>query len=83
MPQITAVRLRIPELLEARKLSPYALAKALKGRVSRSAVYRLAAGEKVQLSLDEIAALCDALEVEPGELFDRKPVRNGAAKARR
>lgn len=77
MPYISTVRLRVPELLTARDITAYALAKALDGRVSRSAIYRMAAGEKVALGLDEIAGLCDALDVEPGELFERVPEKKG------
>ena len=73
MPYLSTVRLRVPDLLTTRNLTAYALAKALEGRVSRSAVYRMAAGEKVALSLDEIAGLCDVLDVGPGELFERVP----------
>jgi DNA-binding Xre family transcriptional regulator len=75
MPYTSRVRLLVPDLLTARRMTPYALAKALEGRVSRSAVYRMAAGEKVALGLDEIAGLCDALDVEPGQLFERMPKR--------
>jgi DNA-binding Xre family transcriptional regulator len=71
MRYVSSVRLTVPELLAKRGLTPYALAKTLEGRVSRSAVYRMAAGDKVALGLDEIAGLCDALGVEPGDLFER------------
>jgi DNA-binding Xre family transcriptional regulator len=73
----STVRLTVPDILSERAMTPYALAKLVEGRVSRSAVYRMAAGEKVSLGLDEIAALCDALEVEPGTLFERVPDRKG------
>ena len=72
---VSTVRLLVPDLLAQRGLTAYALAKQVEGRVSRSAIYRMAAGEKVSLGLDEIAALCDALEVEPGALFRREKRR--------
>lgn len=77
MAYISAVRLLVPDILADRSMTAYALSKALEGRVSRSAVYRMAVGEKVKLDLDEIAALCDALEIEPGELFERVPEKKG------
>ncbi len=36
------LRLRLPELLEEREMTPYALAKASRGRISMSTAYRLA-----------------------------------------
>jgi DNA-binding Xre family transcriptional regulator len=67
------LRLRFPELLEARGLTPYALAKATDGALSRSMAYRIVAerGAFRCLSPEQIEALCQALEVEPGELFER------------
>jgi DNA-binding Xre family transcriptional regulator len=38
----------------------------------------MAAGEKVSLDLEQIAALCDALEVEPGTLFERIRTRRAS-----
>lgn len=73
MAYTSSVRLLVPDLLAARGMTAYALSKALGSRVSRSAVYRMAAGEKVNLGLEEIAGLCDVLGVEPGELFERVP----------
>ena len=73
----STVRLTVPDLLTERAMTPYALAKMVEGRVSRSAVYRMAAGEKVSLGLEEIAALCNAFEIEPGKLFERVKTKRG------
>ena len=41
------------------------------GRISQRSAYRIAEGGKAALYPDEIAALCDILHVEPGDLFER------------
>jgi DNA-binding Xre family transcriptional regulator len=67
------MRLRIPELLAARGMTPYALSKHSDGRVSLSTVYRLVdrRGRLQTYSSDLLDTLCDVLDVEPGELFER------------
>ncbi len=67
------MRLRIPELLTTRNITPYAFAKRSGGRVSLSTVYRLVErqGRLQTYSSDLLDTLCDVLEVEPGELFER------------
>lgn len=50
-------------------------------KLSREQVYRLVAGIPERLSLVTLAALCDILEVSPGELIE--PVREAPAKADR
>ena len=67
------MRLRIPELLTARDITPYALAKRSGGRVSLSTVYRLVErqGRLQTYSSDLLDTLCDVLQVEPEELFER------------
>lgn len=77
------MRFRIPELLDARGWSAYALARASDGRVSMSTAYRLKKlGGRVQtFDADLCEALCDVLGVEPGELFERN--RAPAARAKR
>lgn len=69
------VRVRIPELLhrEGQEITPYALAKRSGDRISLSTVYRLVK-RKGQLESFEsklLEALCDVLNVEPGELLER------------
>jgi DNA-binding Xre family transcriptional regulator len=79
------VRVRIPELLSAdaekgrKKTTPYALAKQSAGRISLSTAYRLVK-RKGQLESFEsklLEALCDVLNVEPGELLERDRKRRG------
>ncbi len=67
------MRLRVPELLASRGVTPYALAKRSGGRVSLSTVYRLVErrGNLQTYSADLLDTLCDILDVEPGELFER------------
>ncbi len=68
------MRLRIPELLIERRLTPYGLAKASGGRISLSAAYRLnrSRGRVQFFDADLLEALCDVLDVEPGELLERE-----------
>ena len=69
------MRLTVPALLAKREWTAYQLAKESNGRISMSAAYRLATGDWKCLSSDVLDALCDVLEVEPGELFEREPKR--------
>ena len=68
------MRLRINELLRKRGLTPYALAKASAGRISMSTAYRLARLRGRLKTFDEhvLEALCDVLDLEPGQLFERE-----------
>jgi DNA-binding Xre family transcriptional regulator len=70
------MRLRLPELLEASGLTAYALAKRSDGRISMALAYRLAKGHGVFGSVQPrtLAALCDVLDVQPGDLFERMSV---------
>lgn len=67
------MRLRIPELLTAHSVTPYALAKRSGGRVSLSTVYRLVErrGHLQTYSSDLLDTLCDVLDIGPGDLFER------------
>jgi DNA-binding Xre family transcriptional regulator len=71
------MKLRLPELLAERGMTAYAFAKAVGPRVSQSTAYRLARGEWKSLSGDVMDVICDALDVEPGELFERTRARRG------
>lgn len=75
------MRLRLPELLEARELTAYALAKQSDGRITRSLAYRLVSdrGTFKCLRPEQLEALCDLLEVSPGELFERARPRKRKA----
>ena len=70
----TPMRLRLPELLKERNMTPYALAKASGGRISASTAYRLVRqrGEVKLFEAELLDAMCDVLDVEPGKLFERK-----------
>lgn len=74
------VRLRIPELLKERDLSPYAVAKQSDGRISMSTAYRLVKLEGRVQTFDAgmLEALCDIFEIEPGELLEREGKRRRA-----
>ena len=67
------MRLRVPELLAEREMTPYALHKASGGRISLSAAYRLASGEFRAVSATVLDALCDVFGIDdPGPLFLRE-----------
>lgn len=67
------MRLRVPELLAEREMTPYALHKASGGRISLSAAYRLASGEFRAVSAAVLDALCDVFGIDdPGPLFLRE-----------
>jgi DNA-binding Xre family transcriptional regulator len=66
------MRLRVPDLLAQRDMTAYELAKLSTGRLSVSTAYRLSRGEWKCLSGDQMDALCDVLNVEPGDLLERE-----------
>jgi DNA-binding Xre family transcriptional regulator len=71
------MRIRIPELLDAKGVSPYRLARESGGRISMSTAYRLKR-ENGQLATYKAAmmdALCDVLGVKPSELLEREKKR--------
>lgn len=77
------IRLRLPELLEQRDRTPYAVATASGGRVTLSTLYRLvrARGHAPTYSADVIEALCEGLGVSPCDLFERSaPAKKTPAK---
>jgi DNA-binding Xre family transcriptional regulator len=72
MPYVTPMRLRVPELLRARGFTAYRLAVDSGGRISLSMAYRLGrTGAFRCLSPEQLDALCEVLQVEPDELFER------------
>ncbi len=75
--QTMLMRLRLPELLEQRGLSPYALSKQSKGRISMSTAYRLAKlkGRVATFDAELLEALCAVLNCEPGDLLQREVKR--------
>lgn len=76
------LRLRIPELLEKRGLTPYALSKRSGGRISMSTAYRLRenGGRLETYRADMLEALLDVLAVDIGELLERQPDKRGRTK---
>lgn len=83
-PIIPGVRLRLPELLNAKGVTPYHLAKQSGVRISLSAAYRYSRlnGKVASFSGELLGLLCDVLVVEPGELLERMMRRSGAARSR-
>lgn len=67
-----AMRLRLPELLRERGMTPYAFSKATKGRVSLSTAYRIVRmkGRLATFQATVLEAICDGLKVAPSELFE-------------
>lgn len=67
------MRLRLPELLDHRGMSAYALSKRSKGRISMSTAYRMSrlSGRVQTFDAELLEALCDVLSVEPAELLER------------
>lgn len=71
-PANTRLRLRVPELLDARGITPAALASASDGRISRATAFRLVQnrGHLQSYKASALEALCDVLGVTPGELLE-------------
>ena len=82
------VRLRLPELIEQAQppTSAYAIAKASGGRIKPAALYRLnrLRGHVRYVELGVVEALCEALRVQPNDLFgpDDPPPPKPAARKR-
>ena len=76
------MRIRFSELLESKGLTVHALARKLDGRVSRSGLYRLKAADGRAPTFDSelLEALCDAFEVDAGELLERDAAEKKPAK---
>ena len=71
------MRIRLPELLEERGLTAYAVAQQSGGRIEQSGLYRLMRkrGKVRYIDADLMEALCDVLGVEPGDLLEREGKR--------
>ena len=84
------MRIRLPELMQRRGLTAYAMSKQSAGRISLSTAYRLVEmeGSLETFGAEILEALCDVLQVEPGELLERdvmpkaKPVRKVAKRGK-
>lgn len=76
------VRIRLPEVLNEHQLTAYEVAKRSGGRIITSTLYRLVRqGGRVKLfDGDLLEALCDVLNVEPGELLEREKTKKRGRK---
>lgn len=80
--------MRLPELMAARGLTAYQLAKQSGGRISISTAYRLVEkeGRLETFGAEIMEALCDVLGVEPSQLLERTsdavPAKNRKSRAR-
>jgi DNA-binding Xre family transcriptional regulator len=68
------VRLKLPELMDQQGLTAYALSRKSEGRISMSTAYRIARlkGRLKNFDGELLEALCDVLNVEPGDLLERE-----------
>ncbi len=68
-----SLRLRFPELLEERGLTPHAFAKLTGGAVSDATACRLVKQRGKLKTFDPrlLEAICNALDVEPGDLIEQ------------
>lgn len=73
------MRIRLPELLKEHKTTAYGIARDSAGRILSSTLYRLARqrGRVKYLDSELLEALCDVLDVEPGDLLEREGKRRG------
>ncbi|MCZ6755825.1 MAG: helix-turn-helix transcriptional regulator [Gemmatimonadetes bacterium] len=69
------VRLRFPELLEAKSLTPYQVYAQSDGRITHTMAHRLArtGGRFVTIKAEVIDALADIFDVPPADLFTNEP----------
>lgn len=65
-----AVRFTLPEVMKARKIKQVELARRM--GVHKQTVNRLVNGTR-QLDLETLAKLCEALDVQPGDLLVYTP----------
>ena len=79
MIQLMEMRLRLPELLDERGMTAYALAKNSAGRISEATAYRLVRqrGRIKTFDGDLLDALCDVLGVDPNDVLERSSKRKG------
>lgn len=70
------MRLRFPELFTETGVNPYRLARDSNKRISLSTVYRLkrTRGKLQTFKSDMLDAICDVMNLQPGDLWEREPV---------
>lgn len=78
------MRIRLPELMALRNVSPTDLVEALGGVASRASVYRLLAadGAASTFRADVLDRLCELFEVPPGRLLERTTAPRGGGRGR-
>jgi transcriptional regulator with XRE-family HTH domain len=74
-----AIRLRVGDILEERRMTAYQLAKQSGGRISLSAAYRLAESNSGTFppSWEMLEILCEVLKVDVCDLFHRSGSKRG------
>lgn len=80
------MRLRLPEVLRAANLTPYAVAQRSNDRLDASTLYRLVRQEgRVKYFKAELCqALCETLGIKPADLFEvEEPPPKAGSKKRR
>jgi DNA-binding Xre family transcriptional regulator len=72
------MRLRLPEVLDERGLTGYAVVQLANGRISTTALYRLMQrkGRVRYIDGELLETLCEVLGVEPGDLLERDTKRS-------
>jgi DNA-binding Xre family transcriptional regulator len=68
-----AVRLRVGKLIEAAGITQSELAR--RSGISLVSINAMVSGTPTQIQLESIDKLCGALDVEPGDLFERDKKR--------
>jgi putative transcriptional regulator len=76
------VRFRLQDLLDARNDGMSQAELARRAGLSNTAVNEIALNKTTRVSLATIDALCQALNVEPGDLFDYAPDKKAAGRKR-
>jgi DNA-binding Xre family transcriptional regulator len=68
------MRLRFPELLDERDITPYGLHKQSEGRISLSTAYRITRqrGRVKMFDAELLETLCDVLDADVAELLERE-----------
>jgi putative transcriptional regulator len=72
------IELRLEQILNAREMTAYALAKQT--GLHQSVISKLRHNESKALRLDVLDRVCEALECSPGDLIVRVPNRKGGKK---
>ena len=66
--RMKTIRLKIPELLDQKEMSTAEFAEKAELTYNQALAYRR--GSYTQVSFDVLSRICEALQVEPGELFE-------------